>query len=162
MNSSKQEFEQSNPGSDVDRRSAPANNEFSQNDFSLIPPPQLSLPKGGGAIRGIDEKFTVNPVTGTGGTSIPIHISPGRQGFGPQLAVTYNSGQGNSPFGLGWDLAPPSITRKTDRGLPKYNDAVESGGDWSRYHTDQSYDGVDYRVYRYRPRTEGAFVRIER
>jgi hypothetical protein len=180
MNSSKQEFEQSNSGSDVDRRSAPANNEFSQNDFSLIPPPQLSLPKGGGAIRGIDEKFTVNPVTGTGGTSIPIHISSGRQGFGPQLAVTYNSGQGNSPFGLGWDLAPPSITRKTDRGLPKYNDEVESdtymitgaedlvpelvesGGDWSRYRADQSYDGVDYQVYRYRPRTEGAFVHIER
>ena len=28
--------------------------------------PQISLPKGGGAIRGIDEKFTANPATGTG------------------------------------------------------------------------------------------------
>ena len=26
-------------------------------------PPQISLPKGGGAIRGIDEKFAANPVT---------------------------------------------------------------------------------------------------
>ena len=25
--------------------------------------PQINLPKGGGAIRGIDEKFTSNPVT---------------------------------------------------------------------------------------------------
>ena len=28
--------------------------------------PSLSLPKGGGAIRGIGEKFAANPVTGTG------------------------------------------------------------------------------------------------
>ena len=28
--------------------------------------PSISLPKGGGAIRGIGEKFAANPVTGTG------------------------------------------------------------------------------------------------
>ena len=28
-------------------------------------PPTISLPKGGGAIRGIGEKFAANPVTGT-------------------------------------------------------------------------------------------------
>ena len=28
--------------------------------------PAISLPKGGGAIKGIDEKFAVNPATGTG------------------------------------------------------------------------------------------------
>ncbi|HKQ72419.1 MAG TPA: hypothetical protein VJ810_01730 [Blastocatellia bacterium] len=32
----------------------------------LSPPPSISLPKGGGAIRGIGEKFAANPVTGTG------------------------------------------------------------------------------------------------
>ena len=31
----------------------------------------LSLPKGGGAIRGIGEKFSVNPVTGTGSLTVP-------------------------------------------------------------------------------------------
>jgi len=45
--------------------------------------PSLSLPKGGGAVRGIEEKFTANPVTGTGSLTIPIYTSPGRSGFGP-------------------------------------------------------------------------------
>ena len=46
-------------------------------------PPALSLPKGGGAIRGIGEKFAANPVTGTGSFTIPVATSPGRFGFGP-------------------------------------------------------------------------------
>src|SRR5262245_17874649 len=31
-----------------------------------LSPPAIALPKGGGAIRGMDEKFAANPVTGTG------------------------------------------------------------------------------------------------
>ena len=55
-----------------------------------IPPgiPSISLPKGGGAIRGIGEKFNINPVTGTGSITVPIYTSPGRSGFGPQLALS--------------------------------------------------------------------------
>jgi hypothetical protein len=78
------------------------------------------LPKGGGAIRGIGEKFSANPVTGTGAMSVPITLSPGRGGFGPQLSLSYDSGAGNRPFGLGWSLSLPTITRKTDKGLPRY------------------------------------------
>ena len=37
--------------------------------------PSISIPKGGGAIRGIDEKFAVNPATGAGSTGIPLPIS---------------------------------------------------------------------------------------
>ena len=37
-----------------------------------------SLPKGGGAMRGIGEKFSTNPSTGTGLLSVPIATSPGR------------------------------------------------------------------------------------
>src|SRR5690348_10831978 len=88
--------------------------------------PSISLPKGGGAIRGIDEKFSANPVTGTGSMSVTIATSPGRSGFGPQLALSYDSGAGNSPFGFGWSLSLPSITRKTDKGLPHYDDDEES------------------------------------
>jgi len=33
-------------------------------------PPTLSLPKGGGAIQGIGEKFAANPVTGTGSMTV--------------------------------------------------------------------------------------------
>lgn len=88
--------------------------------------PSIELPKGGGAIRGIDEKFQVNPATGSGAMTVPIATSPGRQGFGPQLALSYDSGSGNGPFGLGWHLSLPAITRKTDKGLPRYQDADES------------------------------------
>jgi hypothetical protein len=77
--------------------------------------PALTLPKGGGAIRGIGEELAANPVTGTGSMSVPIASSPGRSGFGPQLSLTCDSGAGNGPFGFGWSLSLPSITRKTFR-----------------------------------------------
>jgi hypothetical protein len=95
-----------------------------QNYF--MSPPAVSLPKGGGAIKGMGEKFAANPVTGTGSMSVPIATSPGRSGFGPQLSVSYDSGAGNGLFGLGWNLSMPAITRKTDKGLPRYWDDDES------------------------------------
>src|SRR2546425_6107432 len=72
--------------------------------------PALTVPKGGGAIRGIGEKFGANPVTGTASVSIPIATSPGRSGFGPQFSLAYDSGAGNGPFGLGWSLSLHAIT----------------------------------------------------
>src|SRR5436853_6157829 len=95
-------------------------------DTNRNPLPAISLPKGGGAIRGIGEKFAANPITGTGSMTVPIATSPGRSGFGPQLSLTYDSGTGNGPFGFGWHLALPTITRKTDKGLPQYRDSEES------------------------------------
>jgi hypothetical protein len=141
--------------------------------------PSLSLPKGGGAIHGIGEKFAANPVTGTGSLSVPIFTSPGRSGFGPQLSLSYDSGSGNGPFGFGWNLSLPSITRKTDKGLPMYQDADESdtfilsGAEdlvpiliydkeerkWKR--EIPRTDGI-FTIKRYRPRIEGLFARIER
>jgi hypothetical protein len=88
--------------------------------------PAISLPKGSGAIRGIGEKFAANPVTGTGSMTVPIFTSLSRYGFDAQLAFSYDSGVGNRPFGFGWNLSLPSITRKTDKGLPQYRDAEES------------------------------------
>src|ERR1700722_11499589 len=96
-----------------------------ENKFA-VRAPQLSLPKGGGATHGIGEKFSANPVTGTGSLSVPIATSPGRSGFGPQLSLSYDSGSGNGPFGLGWSVALPEITRRTDKGLPRYCDDEES------------------------------------
>lgn len=51
----------------------------------------IQLPKGGGALRGIGEKFAANPVTGTGSMSIPSATSLGRSGFGPQLSLSWLS-----------------------------------------------------------------------
>jgi hypothetical protein len=137
--------------------------------------PSISLPKGGGAIRGIGEKFAANPVTGTGSMSVPLAVSPGRSGFGPQLVLSYDSGAGNGPFGWGWSLSLPSITRKTDQGLPTYQDADESDvfllsgsedlvpvlqPDGTRFKDEMTAPG--FTVHRYRPRIEGLFARIER
>jgi hypothetical protein len=94
-----------------------------RNPDSRTSAPRISLPKGGGAIRGIGEKFAANPVTGTGALTVPLTVSPGRSGFGPHLSLSYDSGAGNGPFGFGWSLSLPSITRKTDKGLPEYRDA---------------------------------------
>src|SRR5215470_2360158 len=49
--------------------------------------PAVSLPKGGGALHGIGEKFTTNAATGTGALSVPIATSPGRGGTGPALQL---------------------------------------------------------------------------
>src|SRR5437773_2575414 len=76
--------------------------------------PAVSVPKGGGAIRGIGEKFSVNPATGTGSLSVPLLSTPGRSGFGPQLSLSYDSGAGNGAFGFGWGLGLPGVARKTD------------------------------------------------
>jgi len=56
-----------------------------------IEAPSVSLPKGGGAIKGIDEKFSVNAVNGTSSFSIPVPVSSAR-GFAPSLSLSYNSG----------------------------------------------------------------------
>jgi RHS repeat-associated protein len=150
--------------------------------------PAVALPKGGGAIRGIGEKFTANPVTGTGSLTVPVAVSPGRSDFGPQLSLSYDSGGGNGPFGFGWSLGLPQISRKTDKQLPRYDDAAESdvfilsgsedlvpelerdaagawllaGGRHVVIDEPRTVDGIAYMVRRYRPRIEGPFARIER
>ena len=147
-------------------------------DKFAIQAPTLSLPKGGGAIRGMGEKFAANPVTGTGSMSVPIATSPGRGGFGPQLALSYDSGSGNGPFGLGWHLSLPAISIKTDKGLPRYRFDEESdvfilagaedlvpvlGANGNPLSPTQvSIGGTQYQIKRYRPRTEGLFALIER
>src|SRR5262249_11387024 len=72
---------------------------------SPVTAPSVSLPKGGGAIRSIGEKFTVNAVTGTVALTVPLPLSPARSGFMPDLSLSYDSGSGNGPFGLGWRLS---------------------------------------------------------
>src|SRR2546421_607361 len=91
--------------------------------------PAITLPKGDGAIHAIGEKFAANPVTGTGSCRVPIAVSPGRSGIAPDLALTYDSGSGNGLFGFGWTLSLPSITRKTDKGLPRYDEAQDHDSD---------------------------------
>ena len=75
----------------------------------------ISLPKGGGAMSGIGEKFSAELHTGTGNFTIPIALPPGRSGFQPHLNLGYSTGNGNGPFGLGWSASIPGISRKVAR-----------------------------------------------
>ncbi|MEZ4861706.1 MAG: SpvB/TcaC N-terminal domain-containing protein [Caldilineaceae bacterium] len=185
----RQPHNRASAGSSAVRAASPAPEMDGGSPSTSLPAiPSISLLKGGGAIRGMGEKFAANPVTGTGSMTVPIATSPGRSGFGPQLALSYDSGSGNGPFGFGWSLALPAITRKTDKGLPRYNDAAESDvfilsgaedlvpefarddngayimkdGQPAIHEEPRTVNGVTYTVRRYRPRTEGLFARIER
>ena len=129
--------------------------------------PPLGLPKGGGAIRSIGEKLTTNVATGTAGLRIGVPVSPGRAGLTPNLGLTYDSGRGNGVFGLGWSLDVPQISRRTDQGLPRYDDTdtfvlsgaedlvpIPGGPDTTT--------ATGWKITRFRPRVEGLFARIER
>jgi RHS repeat-associated protein len=158
------------------RKSSETSNQDSgkSSAYTSLSIPEITLPKGGGAIKSIDEKFQVNAANGTAGFTIGFPFSPSRNGFMPSMALSYNSGSGNGVFGLGWNSEAPSITRKTERKLPEYNDDEESDtfvfsgaedlvpalkkvdDNWIK---DESPDGS---VKRYNPRTEGVFARIEK
>ncbi|WP_338551345.1 SpvB/TcaC N-terminal domain-containing protein [Paenibacillus sp. KS-LC4] len=82
---------------------------------------ELTLPKGGGAVRGMGETFEPDLFTGSMHMSIPIYTSPCRE-FEPELQLRYSSGSGNGVFGLGFSLSSSSISRRTDIGVPRYNE----------------------------------------
>ncbi|MGH1347191.1 MAG: SpvB/TcaC N-terminal domain-containing protein [Nannocystales bacterium] len=113
--------------------------------------------------------MSFNPATGSASVSVPIATTPGRSGFELGLSLSYDTGNGNGPFGMGWSLSTPSITRKTQKGLPRYFDdehsdvfVLSGAEDLVPVATpSQPADGM-HEVQRYRPRVEGLFARIER
>jgi RHS repeat-associated protein len=117
----------------------------------------ITIPQGGGALQGIGEKFSADLYTGTGNFTVPIAVPPGRNGFQPQLSLVYSTGNGNGPFGLGWSVSVPGVTRKTSKGIPKYDDS-------DVFTLSGSEDLVPVTkapgATTYRPRTEGLFARI--
>jgi RHS repeat-associated protein len=143
---------------------------------SRLKSPKISMPKGGGAIRGLGETFQPDAFSGTGSLSIPVYTSQGR-GFNPQLSLDYNSGTGNGIFGIGFVLSIPSISRKTDKGIPKYDgsdtfifsDADDlvpkliktGGGAWAGEEKLIEEGGLSWKVASYLPRIEGLFASIE-
>ena len=137
----------------------------------------ISLPKGGGALQGIGEKFAPDLFTGTGNFAVPIAVPAGRNGFQPELDLVYSTGNGNGPFGLGWSLSVPGVSRKTSKGVPQYRDVssdpderdtfVLSGAEdlvpVAEHQTTASENPTQINhITRYRPRTEGLFALIHR
>jgi len=118
----------------------------------------ISLPQGGGALHGMGETFSPDLHTGTGNFTVPVAVPPGRNGFQPQLKLVYSTGNGNGPFGLGWALSVPGVSRKTSKGIPIYDpqaDVFVLSGEEDLVPIEQQ-DGATS----YRPRTEALFARI--
>jgi Salmonella virulence plasmid 65kDa B protein len=140
--------------------------------------PKVELPRGGGALKSIDEKFQVNAANGTATLSVPLPFSQARSGFVPALKLGYDSGNGNGPLGQGWSLGETFIQRRTDKLLPRYRDVEDSDvfvwgsaedmvptlvrDGMGKWQADQFTAPTGERVKRFRPRIEGDFARIER
>lgn len=80
----------------------------------------LSLPSGGGSIRGMGQTLSAIGPDGMAEMSLPLPMSAGR-GYAPALGLTYSSGAGNGPFGIGWQMGTMSIRRRTSHGTPRYD-----------------------------------------
>src|SRR5690606_3500766 len=95
-------------------------------DKSGVKPQVISLPSGPGSLEGLGETF--EPDLNTGTSSYPVHFTapPGRVGLQPQLSLTYDGGNANGPWGMGWKLSIPSLQRRTEEGLPSYDDLQDT------------------------------------
>jgi hypothetical protein len=115
------------------RRARPTLPEAAEDTPSFtIEAPSIGPPQGGGALRGIDEQFTVNASNGTATLSLGLPFTPSRDGFVPPGRLSYDAAAGNGVFGLGWTFDPPSVRRRTDWGVPTYTPADTfsfAGGD---------------------------------
>ncbi len=134
--------------------------------------PSVELPRGGGALRGLAETISTS-ATGTAELSVPLGQPPGRDGFGPTLALSYSSAAGNGTCGLGWGTGLAVISLRTEKGVPRYDghDEVLLGAEPLVRVRDGAGDvvertrrlhGVDHIITTFRPRLERNHARIER
>ena len=126
----------------------------------------LSLPKGGGAIKGLNEKFSVDAFTGSASSSLAIFSPPERLSKLGEIALSYNSSGGNKHLGIGWSLTEPSVKRRSDKGIPTYGEATDSADIFVAPGTDdlvrvseETLNG--WVVIRYRSRVEKAHSLIQ-
>lgn len=136
-----------------------------------------SLPKGGGAISGLNANLVASGPDGAATLSIPLPVNAGR-GYSPDLALTYHSRSGNGIFGMGWSLSQPAVRRRTNKGVPKYDASDEFIGPDGEVlvavlNSDSEPQsrsatvlvgvvlGENFTVYAYRSRVESDFSRFE-
>ena len=122
----------------------------------------ISMPKGGGAIRGISGSYQPNLFSGAGSYSIPLPVTAAR-GLEPQLTLNYNSGSGNSEFGLGFSLSLSQIWVSTNKHIPRYDGSdvfcLTGENQLTRIKTAVNSDG--WRVHTFSSRVEGTYSLIE-
>lgn len=91
-------------------------------DKSGVSPSVISLPKGPGSIAGLGEAYQASLNSGTGKYAVKIALPPGTAGNTPELALTYDGGDGNSSLGMGWSCPGAYVQRQTEKGIPRYVD----------------------------------------
>ena len=122
---------------------------------SGIAPGLAALPSGGGGISALGDRFQPDLVRGSGSYAVSINAPKGPNELQPSLTLSYSTGSGNGPFGLGWRLNVMRIERRSDRGIPSYTD-------------DDTFVLGDAEVLvavganRYRPKSDTKFWKIER
>ncbi|KAF3314498.1 hypothetical protein TWF173_004581 [Orbilia oligospora] len=165
----RQQSERSEAGESKNKSTGAISSTLKIPTISQVDTAAFSSGKGGGALRSIDQKFEVNPSSGTLSLSLPLSLTKSRNDFHPELSLSYDSGTGNGPFGIGWNISMGSITRKTSSEIPRYDDSdifllsgledlVENGGKFS-------YSGAlgKYVVQRYQPKVQSdGKMRIEK
>lgn len=126
-------------------------------------PRSLSLPQVG-ALKGVGQSASAANSAGEFTFSIPLPVSPCR-GFEPHLSLSYQSGGGHGPFGLGFTLSLPSISRRLTKGYPNYDSTDEfvHGGELlvSGTKLQRKMDGADYDVTQMRPRLDSGSDKLE-
>jgi RHS repeat-associated protein len=145
---------------------------MSQKQQKKIVQPEISLPKGGGAINGMGDHLQGNSFTGSASFSIPFPLTAAR-GFEPSLSVVYSSGSGNGLCGMGGEISISGISRKTSNGIPRYDgtDIFTMGGGelvpklqfdvkTEQWEPETRREG-EWQITAYSPRIEGAFSLIE-
>ncbi|HZD69858.1 MAG TPA: SpvB/TcaC N-terminal domain-containing protein, partial [Actinomycetes bacterium] len=122
---------------------------------------------------GAEHAIDVDQSTGAAVVTVPVPLTEGRGGFGPSLTLAYDSGAGNSPFGIGWSLSHAApVTLDTRDGLPRYDgsDRYAFGGDevvpqlvpQGGALVPRRFEHGDFEVDVYRPCTAGQALRLER
>ncbi len=114
----------------------------------------LAVPEGAGSVQSSGQTFQADPYTGTGRYAVPIQVEAGPAGIAPSLALSYSTHAGQGSAGLGWSLGLASIQRRTDKGLPTYDDDVDT-------FALQGDELIHVGAGVYRQRIEGRFARIQ-
>ncbi|EOZ9390970.1 SpvB/TcaC N-terminal domain-containing protein [Enterobacter cancerogenus] len=136
-----------------------------------------SLPKGGGAVTGLKGDMAAAGPDGAAVLALALPVSVGR-GYAPSLVLSYHSRAGNGPFGIGWAIGQPAVRRRTNKGVPTWDEKDEFTGpdgevlvpvldeagepDVRRASTLLNVElGEDFTVSAWRTRTETDFSRLE-
>jgi hypothetical protein len=128
------------------------------------------------SIATIGNSWSAVGPTGTAGFELPVPTTAGR-GYDPQLTLRHNSNSGNGPFGVGWGIDISRISRRTNKGVPRYtvhDEIVNQNGEVCmaeldengdlKYRLESTYNGQDigpHKVVRYWPRIEIDFALCE-